>query len=88
MVDNKTFEWAHFDLCRQYFTPAKIVSAAKELARDPASGLSSPEHGAESLTQEDVLADFCTLHYGKKDKNPLDTVKFYSKRSPNGKHHN
>ena len=38
----------------------------------------------EQLEVKDVIVDFSTMHYGMKEKNPLDFVKFYSKRSPNG----
>ncbi|KAF7324433.1 hypothetical protein MVEN_02641100 [Mycena venus] len=34
------------------------------------------------LTPDSVIVDHTTLHYGMKDKNPLDFVKFYSKRNP------
>jgi hypothetical protein len=37
----------------------------------------------QSITSNDVIVDFSTMHYGMKDKNPLDSVEFYSKRHPN-----
>lgn len=37
----------------------------------------------DSLEAKDVIVDFSSMHYGMKDKNPLDFVKFYSKRNPN-----
>ena len=36
------------------------------------------------LTPDKVIVTFSTMHYGMKDKNPLDFVKFYSKNRPNG----
>lgn len=36
------------------------------------------------LTPDKVIVTFSTMHYGMKDKNPLDFVKFYSKNWPNG----
>ena len=36
------------------------------------------------LTPNKVIVTFSTMHYGMKDKNPLDFVKFYSKNRPNG----
>jgi deoxynucleoside triphosphate triphosphohydrolase SAMHD1 len=36
------------------------------------------------LTADKVTVSFSTMHYGMKDKNPLDFVKFYSKDRPNG----
>ena len=37
----------------------------------------------ESLAKEHVIVDLVKLHYGMKDKNPLDFIKFYSKRNLN-----
>ncbi|KAF8351698.1 hypothetical protein F5887DRAFT_88 [Amanita rubescens] len=37
----------------------------------------------QSITSNDVIVDFSTMHYGMKDKNPLNSVEFYSKRHPN-----
>ncbi|KAJ3506577.1 hypothetical protein NLJ89_g6795 [Agrocybe chaxingu] len=37
----------------------------------------------EELEEEDVIVDFSMMHYGKKEKNPLDFVRFYSKRNTN-----
>lgn len=36
------------------------------------------------LTPDKVVVTFSTMHYGMKDKNPLDFVKFYPKSRPNG----
>ena len=36
------------------------------------------------LTPNKVIVTFSTMHYGMKDRNPLDFVKFYSKNRPNG----
>jgi hypothetical protein len=38
----------------------------------------------QSLTSNDVVVDFATMHYGMKEKNPLDFIEFYSKHHPNG----
>lgn len=89
MVDNKTFEWAHQELCQKQFTPARIVEAAKEeFAKSSEGELCSKTLDVTELSPDDVIVDFCKLHYGKKDANPLDTIKFYSKRSPNGETQN
>jgi deoxynucleoside triphosphate triphosphohydrolase SAMHD1 len=39
---------------------------------------------AQDLTVEHVIVDIARLHYGMKDRNPIDFVKFYSKHKPNG----
>ena len=38
----------------------------------------------QSLKPNDVVVDFATMHYGMKEKNPLDFIEFYSKHHPNG----
>ena len=35
------------------------------------------------LQESDVIVDFSTMHYGMKEKNPLDSVRFYSKLNMN-----
>lgn len=35
--------------------------------------------------QGDVIIDFSPLHFGMKEKDPLEHVPFYSKENPNGK---
>jgi deoxynucleoside triphosphate triphosphohydrolase SAMHD1 len=59
----------------------------------PASGVDSeidiednvitPED-IRDLTPDKVIVTFSVMHYGMKDKNPLDFVKFYPKTRPNG----
>lgn len=75
MVDFKSLAWKDRAVLKEYITPELIVEAANELP--DSSSLDKSE-----LRAEDVIVDFCTMHYGMKDKNPLDFVKFYSKRIP------
>jgi hypothetical protein len=37
----------------------------------------------DSLEEKHVIVDFAIMHYGMKKENPLDSIKFYSKRNPN-----
>ncbi|KZT23172.1 HD-domain/PDEase-like protein [Neolentinus lepideus HHB14362 ss-1] len=76
-VDYKVFEWTYQDLCREYITPEKIVEAAKNLA------VTRPTTDADvaELSAKHVIVDLCPMHYGMKDRNPLDFIKFYSKRN-------
>ncbi|KAG8896526.1 hypothetical protein FRC01_011736, partial [Tulasnella sp. 417] len=39
----------------------------------------------EPLTEEDVIIDWAVLHYGMKEKDPLENVDFWSKLHPNKK---
>lgn len=41
-----------------------------------------PPKDFPGLSEDDVIVDFSTMHYGMKEKNPLAYVKFYSKRNP------
>lgn len=56
-------------------TADRIVDEAKKI-RD--AGID-----VDALTANDIIVDFSLMHYGMKEKNPLDFVKFYSKRNPN-----
>ncbi|CAL1701912.1 unnamed protein product [Somion occarium] len=79
-VDYKVFPWAHMSQCSDYFTPENIVQAAKNL-KVPDDDRVEDKIVAE-LGPEHVIVDLAPMHYGMGDKNPLDSVKFYSKRNP------
>ncbi|KAI0303038.1 hypothetical protein BC826DRAFT_982978 [Russula brevipes] len=95
-VDYKVFDWEHRELLEDIITAAGIVKAAKQEASarvgQRASGL-DPEIDDEDdvitpddisgLTPDQVIVTFSTMHYGMKDKNPLNSVKFYPKNRPN-----
>ncbi|KAG5350405.1 hypothetical protein C0989_011193 [Termitomyces sp. Mn162] len=82
MVDYKVVDWPWAEIFQNNITPEGIVEAARELSEeDP-----SIRELVKTLSVEHVICDFSLMHYGMKEKNPLDFVKFYSKRHPNGKH--
>lgn len=95
-VDYKVFDWEHREFLEENITAAGIVAEAKRecSARigQSASQL-DPEidseddvitlEDIEDLTPDKVIVAFSTMHYGMKDKNPLDFVKFYPKNRPN-----
>ncbi|KAF8485125.1 HD-domain/PDEase-like protein [Russula ochroleuca] len=94
-VEYKVFDWEHRELLEENITAAGIVAATKAefSARvgQPAPGI-DPEineddvitaEDIEDLTPDKVIVTFSTMHYGMKDKNPLDFVKFYPKSRPN-----
>ncbi|KAI0002899.1 hypothetical protein BJV74DRAFT_813935 [Russula compacta] len=95
-VDYKVFDWEHRELLEESITAAGIVAEAKRACSarvgQPASGL-DPEIDNEvdvitledisDLTPDKVIVTFSTMHYGMKDKNPLEFVKFYPKNRPN-----
>ena len=69
---------------REPFTPERIVQAAKAYFDENVLER-PPEELLCSLSEEHVVVDLAILHYGMKDKNPVDSVKFYGKRHPDGK---
>ncbi|KAJ3523594.1 hypothetical protein NM688_g8701 [Phlebia brevispora] len=77
-VDSNVFIWEQKQRCRAHFTPEAIVLAAKRICQG-----TPHEELAQGLTAEHVIVDMAEMHYGMKDANPLDTVRFYSKRRPN-----
>ncbi|KAA1479101.1 HD-domain/PDEase-like protein [Dentipellis sp. KUC8613] len=48
-----------------------------------ASDDSIDEDTVEALTADDIVVAISKLHHGMSEKNPLDYIKFYSKRHPN-----
>ncbi|KNZ80826.1 SAM domain and HD domain-containing protein 1 [Termitomyces sp. J132] len=83
MVDYKVVDWPWAEIFQNNITPEGIVEAARELSEeDP-----SIRELVKTLSVEHVICDFSLMHYGMKEKNPLDFVKFYSKRHPNEPSH-
>jgi hypothetical protein len=96
-VDYKVFDWEHRELLEENVTPAGIVAAAKKESStrvklptpgvdpeiDNEENIITPED-IRDLTPDKVVVTFSTMHYGMKDKNPLEFVKFYPKTRPNG----
>lgn len=89
-------DWENKALFEECVTPAKIVEAALSVSvpntpileegGSPAlSRSSSMASFTASLKEDDVIVDFSVLHFGQKEKNPLDSIKFYSKHSPNSR---
>ncbi|KAJ7683564.1 hypothetical protein B0H17DRAFT_1205071 [Mycena rosella] len=77
-VDSRVIEWERRDLFRERITRERIVEEARRLAAQDRTNIDLTE-----LTPDSVIVDHAMLHYGMKDKNPLDFVKFYSKRNFN-----
>ncbi|KAF8623166.1 hypothetical protein AX17_007522 [Amanita inopinata Kibby_2008] len=97
-VDYKVIDWLYRESFYEAITPERIVAAAKKATQNLPQGtkIQSIDHHDNidaddasavpdylSLTANDVVVDFSIMHYGMKDKNPLDSVEFYSKRKPN-----
>jgi len=69
-VDYKVIDWPHQDLFRDNVTPKKIYDSVVALGT------------ASELQESDIIVDFAEMHYGKKERNPLDFMRFYSKIEP------
>ncbi|EUC66582.1 DNA replication factor C, large subunit [Rhizoctonia solani AG-3 Rhs1AP] len=75
-VDMYMFAVEHRDTLKQ-LTPEKAAEVVKTIEM--------PEGADADLAAEDVAIDMTLIHLGMKDKRPVDLVKFYGKRNPNGK---
>lgn len=80
MVDYKVFTWGWTGHLRRFFNPEAIVTAAKS---------HNPENGEEQavldeLSTKHVIIDEAVLHYGMGNCNPIDKIRFYSKRKLHG----
>jgi hypothetical protein len=87
-VEYKAVDWLNIAAVQENVTRERIVAACRALpssAMDTGLGNVTPVD-VDALTKDDVIVDFSLMHYGMKEKNPLDFVKFYSKRSPKGGH--
>ncbi|KAK7696469.1 hypothetical protein QCA50_001126 [Cerrena zonata] len=82
-VDYNVFPWDHKQQCQEYFTPERIVQAAKGLKTLDTDEHKLDEDSVKALESKHVIVDLAPMHYGMGDRNPLEKVKFYSKRSPN-----
>ncbi|KAF9530924.1 hypothetical protein CPB83DRAFT_787510 [Crepidotus variabilis] len=96
-VDSKIVEWQHRKIFEENVTPAKIVQAALALSTPSTPSTEGGEAMSlsrsasfdttmlepDTLKEADVIVDLSVIHFGQKDKNPLDKIRFYSKRRPN-----
>ncbi|KAL1743865.1 hypothetical protein HDZ31DRAFT_39918 [Schizophyllum fasciatum] len=76
-VDHGRFGWFEMDMCRQFITPEAITKEARRIidAGDCAYPFTSSE-----LPDDNVIVALSPLHYGMKDKNPLEGLKFYNRK--------
>lgn len=77
-VDFKSIEWPMRQLFRDNITSSRIMAEIKKIA-------ALTQDTACTLEESDVIVDFSTRSYGMRELNPVDFVRFYSKRSPDSK---
>ncbi|KAK1219456.1 hypothetical protein PQX77_017828 [Marasmius sp. AFHP31] len=75
MVDWKLIPYETSSVFKRQVTEQGIYQAIQD---EPLVSLKVDE---EELEAGDIIVEFTTLHHGMKEKNPLDSVKFYSKYS-------
>jgi len=77
-VHYRMVEWDDKDLFEREVTPETIVAAAQSLP------IFQEYPECHDLAPDHVIVSHSLLHYGMKEKNPLDNVKWYSKDAING----
>ncbi|KAE9406824.1 hypothetical protein BT96DRAFT_987093 [Gymnopus androsaceus JB14] len=93
-VDKKWVKWEERHTYKQLVTPQRIWECAREAYDqlsdeervDMDAGWAEDDLSFDNLTVNDIKVEHSTLHYGMKEKNPIDKVKFYSKLNPNQVH--
>ena len=80
MVDYKVFTWDWKGHLHRFFNPEEIVSAAK--SHKPENH--EEQAALEELSTQHIIIDEAVLHYGMGNSNPIDKIRFYSKRKPQG----
>ena len=85
-VDWYVGRFEHYKYFKASITPDVIVKTAK---RKFSSGKSESDpmpiqEDVMNLKADHVIVDICKLHHGMQNRNPLDFIRFYSKRKFNG----
>ena len=79
-VDFKVIDWPDRSLFRTHITAARIAEACRALSIIPTP---ADDGDSSTLQESDIVVSFSMMHFGMKEKNPLDFVRFYSKHDPN-----
>ena len=77
-------DWPLRTLFHEHVTAARIVEAIRALpaVSTPSEEGGSPPLDPTALQESDIVVSFALMHFGMKEKNPLDSVRFYSKHDP------
>ncbi|KAF8812642.1 HD-domain/PDEase-like protein [Phlegmacium glaucopus] len=78
-VDFKVIDWPMRSLFQKHITAARIVEACRALPT-PTTTEDGGSLSTTSLQESDVIVSFVLMHFGMKEKNPLDFIRFYSKQ--------
>jgi hypothetical protein len=73
-------DWPNRSLFQKHITAARIVEACRAL---PVVATPTDDGDFLPLQESDIVVSFSLMHFGMKEKNPLDFVRFYSKHDPN-----
>jgi len=94
-VDYKVIDWPMIQTFKAEVTPKHIMQAVLQrqsttdsprLERSESSSTVSSLDD-DPLEERDIEVDVAVMHYGMQDSNPVDKVKFYSKRCPKRKYY-
>ncbi|ESK91486.1 hd phosphohydrolase domain-containing protein [Moniliophthora roreri MCA 2997] len=83
LADFKCFPWKGDDA--KYVKEKVTASAIFKTIKDRFGNEINEEDkriDLTGLTEEEIIVDLTLMHYGMKDKNPLESVKFYKKSDP------
>lgn len=82
-VDFKVFAWDQKAELKAMFTPESIVEAFRAVyTEDSNLHRADVDALAKEFGPKHVIIDITERHHGMKNENPLDFMKFYSKRHP------
>ena len=73
-------DWPLRSIFQTHITAARIFEACKTLS---VATTPTDDGDSSSLQESDIIVSFSMMHFGMKEKNPLDFVRFYSKHDPN-----
>ncbi|KAF7319941.1 Ankyrin repeat protein [Mycena kentingensis (nom. inval.)] len=77
-VDDACIDWEHHEIFMEKMTSERIVEESLREAKEQGTDVDRTV-----LVPSAVIVDASIMHYGMKEKNPLNDVKFYSKRNRN-----
>ena len=75
-------DWPLRLLFRKHITAARIVEASRALSVPSTPTTEDGDSSSDLLQESDVIVSFVLMHFGMKEKNPLDFIRFYSKQDP------
>ena len=79
-VDNKNIAFPFAKATEDYVTTERVFNKIVAI-RDSPEYQKEGEGNVSDLIIDDIIVDFSMMHYGMKQHNPVDFIKFYSKHN-------